>query len=241
MMISQDSANPKNQVIAVIPAAGSGTRMGSKKAKQFIDLCGKPLLAVTLNRFQECDLVDSIVVAVSGSDVDYCLGEIVYKYKLNKVLKVIAGGKRRQDSVRKGVEAVANSCKWVLIHDGVRPLVSGTLISRVIEAARNSRAVITGLPVKESVKEVNGQGGVLRSVDRSNLWLVQTPQIFRYEDIYQAHQDAIKYDWQEATDDAFLIEKMGVPITMIEGQEENIKITTPKDLKIAQSLISKLR
>jgi len=240
-MIGQNSTDSPNQVIAVIPAAGSGTRMGLGKAKQFINLGGKPLLAVTLNHFQECKLVDSIVVVVSEDDIDYCLSEIVYKYKLNKVLKVIAGGARRQDSVRKGVEAIANSCKWVLIHDGVRPLVSSMLISRVIKAAKDSRAVITGLPVKESVKEINDQGRVFRSVDRSNLWLVQTPQIFRCEDIHQAHQNAIKYGWQGATDDAFLIEKMGIPVTIIDGQEDNIKITTPKDLQVAQFLISKLR
>ena len=235
------SPNPPNQIIAVIPAAGSGTRMGLKKAKQFVELYGKPLLAITLNCFQECELVDGIVVVVPEDDMEYCINEIVNKYKLTKVLKVIAGGKRRQDSVRKGVEAIANSCKWVLIHDGARPLVSSMLISRVIKATKDSRAVITGLPIKESVKEVNGQGRVLRSVNRSNLWLIQTPQIFMYEDIHQAHQNAIKYGWQGATDDAFLIEKMEIPITIIEGQEDNIKVTTPEDLKLAQSLISKLK
>lgn len=227
------------QVVAIIPAAGIGARMGFEKAKQFMDLCGKPILAVTLSHFQKCNLVDKIVLVVSQDDVDYCKREIVDRYKLSKVFKVIVGGKRRQDSVRNGVEAVADSCRWVLIHDGVRPLVTNGLIERVIKVAKDFRAVITGLPVKETVKEIDGQGSVLRSVDRSQLWLIQTPQIFRWEDINLAHQEAVKHGWEEATDDAFLIEKMGIPVKIIEGEVNNIKVTTPQDLDIARFLISK--
>ncbi len=227
------------QVVAIIPAAGIGARMGFEKAKQFMDLCGKPILAVTLSHFQKCNLVDKIVLVVSQDDVDYCKREIVDRYKLSKVFKVIVGGKRRQDSVRNGVEAVADSYRWVLIHDGVRPLVTNGLIERVIKVAKDFRAVITGLPVKETVKEIDGQGSVLRSVDRSQLWLIQTPQIFRWEDINLAHQEAVKHGWEEATDDAFLIEKMGIPVKIIEGEGNNIKVTTPQDLDIARLLISK--
>jgi 2-C-methyl-D-erythritol 4-phosphate cytidylyltransferase len=227
------------QVVAIITAAGIGARMGFEKAKQFIDLCGKPMLAVTLSHFQKCNLIDRIVLVVSQDDVDYCKREIVDRYKLSKVFKVIVGGKRRQDSVRNGVEAVADSCRWVLIHDGVRPLVTNGLIERVIKAAKDFRAVITGLPVKETVKEIDGRGRVLRSVDRSRLWLIQTPQIFRWEDINLAHQEAVKHGWEEATDDAFLIEKMGIPVKIIEGEGNNIKVTTPQDLDIARFLISK--
>ncbi|MBW2332377.1 MAG: 2-C-methyl-D-erythritol 4-phosphate cytidylyltransferase [Deltaproteobacteria bacterium] len=207
------------QVMAIIPAAGIGARMGSNKPKQFIDLCGKPILAVTLSHFQQCNLVDKIVVVVSKDDVDYCSREIVDRYKLNKVFNVIVGGKRRQDSVRKGLEAVDDLCRWALIHDGVRPLVTTELIEKVIKAAKKFRAVITGLPVKETVKELDDQSMVLRSVDRSQLWLIQTPQM--------------------ATDDAFLIEKMGIPVKIIEGEENNIKVTTPRDLDIARFLMSK--
>ena len=238
-MVSQKSNNIPDQVIAIIPAAGVGARMGLTKAKQFIDLCGKPILAVTLSHFQKCNLVDGIVLVVSQDDVDYCKREIVNRYKLSKVFKVIVGGKRRQDSVRKGVESVADSCRWVLIHDGVRPLVTTGLIERVIKAAKDFRAVITGLPVKETVKEIDGQGRVLRTVDRSQLWLIQTPQIFRWEDINLAHQKALAHGWEEATDDAFLIEKMGIPVKIIEGEGNNIKVTTPQDLDMARFLISK--
>jgi len=238
-MTIQQSDDLPNQVIALIPAAGVGTRMSSNKAKQFIDLCGKPILAVTLNHFQECNLVDKIVVVVNEDAVDYCNREIVDKYEQSKVLKVIAGGERRQDSVRKGLEAVGDLCKWVIIHDGVRPLVTTELIEKVIKAAKRFRAAITGLPVKETVKELDDQGMVLQSVQRSNLWLTQTPQIFQYEDLMRAHQKALDNGWEEATDDAFLVEKMGIPVRIIKGEENNIKITTPQDLDIARFLISK--
>ena len=238
-MVIQNSTDFPNQVIAIIPAAGSGTRMGLTKAKQFMDLCGKPILAVTLSHFQECSLVDRIVVAVSRGDIDYCRREIVDRYELSKVYKVIAGGKRRQDSVRKGIEAIDNSCRWVLIHDGARPLVTNGLIEKVIKAAKGFRAVISGLPVKETVKEIDSKGRVLRSIDRRDLWLIQTPQVFRWEDIHLAHQKAMKHGWEEATDDAFLIEKMGIPAKIIRGEDDNIKITTPQDLDIARFLMSK--
>jgi 2-C-methyl-D-erythritol 4-phosphate cytidylyltransferase len=238
-MTIQQSNDLFNQVIAIIPAAGVGVRMSSNKAKQFIDLCGKPILAVTLNHFQKCSLVDKIVVVVSEDDVDYCNREIVDRYKQSKVCKVVAGGKRRQDSVRKGLEVVGDLCGWVLIHDGVRPLVTTELIEKVIKTAKKSRAVITGLPVKETIKELDDQGMILRSVHRSHLWLIQTPQIFQFEDLMLAHQKALDNGWEEATDDAFLVEKMGIPVKIIKGEENNIKITTPRDLDIARFLMSK--
>ena len=238
-MTIQQTNDLHNQVIAIIPAAGIGVRMRSDQAKQFIDLRGKPILAVTLSHFQKCSLVDKIVVVVSEDDVDYCNREIVDRYQQSKVCKVVAGGKRRQDSVRKGLESVGGLCKWMLIHDGVRPLVTTGLIEKVIKAAKKFRAVITGLPVKETVKELDDQGMVLQSVHRSHLWLIQTPQIFQFEDINLAHQKAIQDGWEEATDDAFLIEKMGIPVKIIEGEENNIKITTPRDLDIARFLMSK--
>jgi len=237
-MVNQDSTGVSIPVIAVIPAAGLGARLGSAKAKQFLDLCGKPMLAVTLERFQKCDLVDRIVVVVPESDVEYCRYEIVERYSLSKIVKVIVGGQMRQDSVRKGIEAIENSCRWILIHDGVRPLVTEGLIAKVINAAKEFRAVITGLPVKDTVKEVDERGRVAKSLDRRHVWAIQTPQIFRCEDIHLAHQEALKHGWVGATDDAHLVEKLGIPIEVIEGEETNIKVTTPKDLEFARLLIS---
>ena len=226
-----------SQVISVIPAAGSGTRMGSARSKQFMDLCGKPLLAVTLERFQKCDLVGGIVVVVPQHNVDYCKREIVDRFELTKVAKVIAGGERRQESVSKGIEAVSNSSKWILVHDGVRPLVTAELIEKVIRAAQTYRAVIPGIPVNDTVKEVDSRGRVLKTVERRALWAIQTPQIFWREDIQAAHRKAVEEGWGGVTDDALLIEKTGIPVEVIEGDETNIKITTVKDLELARLLL----
>ncbi len=226
-------------VTAIIPAGGTGSRMGGARAKQFMEIGGKSILAMTLGHFQECDLVDRIVAVVPEQDVEYRRNEIVGRYGLGKVSLVVPGGQTRQDSVRKGLVALSGSTGLVIIHDGVRPLVKDDLIKRTIEAGREFRAVSTGLPVKDTVKEVNDKNMVARSLDRGTLWLVQTPQIFRYKDIYMAHKKALEGGWKEATDDASLVEKAGIPVKMIMGEEENIKITTPYDLKLARFLASK--
>lgn len=230
-------ADTQYQIIAIVPAAGFGKRMGVKKAKQFLDIDGKPIVAVTLDVLQRCDLIDRIVLVVPERDIDYCYREIIERYNLRKVFRVVSGGERRQDSVRKGIESVANLCKRVLIHDGVRPLISHELIARIVSAANSFRAVVSGLPISETVKEVDNQGIVLRSIDRRQLWSIQTPQVFRWDDISLAHKEAIKKGWEDATDDSFLIEKMGLPVNIIEGERRNIKITTPQDLDMAKFLL----
>jgi 2-C-methyl-D-erythritol 4-phosphate cytidylyltransferase len=240
-MEAKRSTGVSKQIIAVIPAAGSGTRMGSARSKQFMDLCGKPMLAVTLERFHQCDLIDEIVVVVSGQDVGYCRREIVDRYGLTKVATVVGGGRRRQESVRNGIEAVSNSSTWILIHDGVRPLVSLELIERVIRASGKYRAVIPGIPVKDTIKQIDSRGRVVDTVDRSTLWAVQTPQIFRCEDIRMAHTKAMEEGWEGVTDDAFLIERIGIPVELIEGEETNIKITTARDLELARLFLSASR
>lgn len=212
--------------------------MGTNRAKQFLDLDSRPLLAMTLQAFQLCDAVDGIVLVVPLSNKDYCQEEIVKRFKLEKINEVVPGGKRRQDSVRLGLEAIRGGCGLVLIHDAVRPMVSTELLERVIAAARMHRAVITGLPVKETVKEVNSRLEVVKTCDRRRVWLVQTPQVFRYEDISTAHQRAIKEGW-EVTDDSALIEKLGIPVKVVEGSEKNIKVTTPYDLELARFLLNR--
>jgi 2-C-methyl-D-erythritol 4-phosphate cytidylyltransferase len=226
-----------DRVIAVIPAAGSGTRMGSARSKQFIDLCGKPMLAITLERFQECNYVDGIVVVVSEKDIAFCTREIVDRYGLSKVNAVVSGGQRRQESVKNGIEAAANSSMWILVHDGARPLVTLELIERVITARKRSRAVIPGIPVKDTLKEIDNRGRVVKTVERGALWSIQTPQLFRYEDILSAHKKAVEEGWEGATDDACLIEKIGIPVELIQGEETNMKITTAHDLELARFLL----
>ncbi len=221
---------------AIIPAAGVGTRMGSDRAKQFLDFHGKPLLTVTLEKFQDCPAIHGIILVVPQDQLDYCVKKIIEPYHLTKVEKVVEGGARRQDSVRLGIEASDGHYALILIHDGVRPLVDSRLIEKVVAAGERDRAVITALPVKETVKEVDGNGRVIKTCDRGQLRLVQTPQIFRYEDILKAHQLALRKGWEAVTDDALLVEKMGIPVKVMEGSETNIKVTTPHDMALAHLL-----
>ena len=226
--------NPESvKTVAIIPAAGSGIRMGNKRAKQFLSIDGKPILALTLEPFQK-STVAAVILVVPQSDVAYCKKEIVERFGLTKVKKIVPGGKRRQDSVRFGLEATEGKYDIVLIHDGVRPLIEKEVIERVIKEAMVNRAVITALPAKETVKEINELRDVVKTYDRERVWMVQTPQAFRYQDILDAHQKALREGWEEATDDALLVEKSGVTVKVVEGSEKNIKVTTPQDLELAR-------
>lgn len=237
-MIEKQDVNYSERIAAIIPAAGTGLRMGGEKAKQFLEIDGRPLLAVTLQPFQDCRAVNAIILVVPSVDVEYCKKEIIEQFRLNKVTKVIPGGVRRQDSVRLGIEATGGEYGLVLIHDGVRPLVDVELIARVIKEAKAHRAVITAIPAKETVKEIDSLDQVVKTYDRGHVWLVQTPQIFRYKDIVMAHKNALNEGWEEATDDSILIERLGIPVKAMKGSERNIKVTTQYDLALARFLVS---
>jgi 2-C-methyl-D-erythritol 4-phosphate cytidylyltransferase len=237
MDVKAEYSNNSQKTVAIIPAAGAGVRMQRNRPKQFLDLDGRPVLVRTLEKFQACPQIDSIILITPEQNVEYARSEIVDTYGLTKVGMVVAGGERRQDSVRLGLEAWDGHDGLVVIHDGVRPLVPADLIIRVIDAAKENRAVITALPAKETVKEVDENALVVKTYDRQRVWLVQTPQVFRYEDILMAHQRAIQEGWEEVTDDALLMEKVGIPVKVIEGSEDNIKVTTARDLELARSLL----
>ena len=229
------------KTVAVIPAAGAGVRMGADRRKQFLNLNGKPILAVTLEIFELCPAIDHMIIVVPSTDIAFCREEVVEKYGFRKVRKIVEGGARRQDSVRLGIEAIEGECHWVLIHDAVRPIINLAFIADVIKAAQEYRAVITALPLKETIKETDDRGIVIKTLERNRLRLVQTPQIFRYMDIRLAHQKALQEEWGHAPDDAFLVEKLGIPIQVVRGLEENIKITTPHDLALACFLLARVR
>lgn len=238
-MEKRDKDTPP-RTLAVIPSAGSGVRMGSSRPKQFLDLGDMPLLAVTIRAFQLAPVIHEINLVVPREEVDYCRLEIVQRYGLDKVRQVIAGGKRRQDSVRLGLEASeGGGFGMAVIHDGVRPLVRTELIRDVVEAAAETGAAIAAIPAKDTVKEVNGEMVVTHTHDRRRIWLVQTPQAFRFEQILAAHRKALTEGWDEATDDALLMEKMGIPVRVLEGSEENLKVTTPHDLELARFLLNR--
>lgn len=236
-MSGSKKVSEPSKTAAIIPAAGSGLRMGGEQAKQFLDLDGRPLLAVTVAPFQRCLKIDVIFLVVPTEEVDYCQVEIVERFGFDKVKGVVPGGNRRQDSVRLGLEATNGEYGRVVIHDGVRPLVDEALIEEVLKESSSFRAVICGLPPKETVKEINDGSEVVRTYERKRLWLVQTPQVFRFEDILMAHHKSLHEGWEEATDDSFLVERSGIPVKVIEGAEKNIKVTTPQDLELARFLL----
>jgi 2-C-methyl-D-erythritol 4-phosphate cytidylyltransferase len=223
--------------IAIIPAAGWGVRMGGNRPKQFLLMDDRPILAITLSCFQECPAIDGIILVTPEKEIEYCRREIVEPYNLNKVIKIVKGGQKRQDSVRFGLGATEGNYQIVVIHDGVRPFINPDLIERTVFETRKHRAVVTAMPAKETIKELDKEGFVIKTHNRENIWLVQTPQAFYFKDIMAAHTQAEKESWEDITDDALLMERMGIRVKVIQGLEQNIKITTPYDLSLARHIL----
>jgi 2-C-methyl-D-erythritol 4-phosphate cytidylyltransferase len=217
---------------AVIVSAGKGLRFTEGKKKQFYFLEGKPILAHTLDKFETCSLIRSVRLVVGQEDMDYCLKEIVEKYRFQKVSKIVPGGKRRQESVKNGIDALPKDTEIVAIHDGVRPLVTQTMIEDSIHSAARYGAVVFAMPVKETIKMSNPDGTVLKTLDRESLWHIQTPQTFQVNVIREAHSRA-EEDGFVGTDDASLVERLGGKVHILPGSYANIKITTPEDLWLA--------
>jgi 2-C-methyl-D-erythritol 4-phosphate cytidylyltransferase len=224
------------KVNAVIVSAGKGHRFMDGKKKQFLPLAGKPVLARTLDPFERCPLVNAVVLVVGQEDLGFCLREIVEKYGYRKVSRVVPGGESRQESVRHGMDAVPEDVEIVVIHDGVRPFVTQKMIEESIRSAMRFKAVVLGTPVKETIKTVNPEGKVLKTLDRGSLWQIQTPQVFHAKLIRDALNKATE-DGFMGTDDASLVERLGVEVHVLPGDYTNIKITTPEDLLLASLLL----
>ena len=224
-------------VVALVPAAGRGLRMGGSVPKQFLSLGGEPLIVQSLRALQAAPVIDQIVLAVPLADVDYCEAEIVSRHRFTKVTKVVAGGAERQDSVRHALAQVHAETEIVLIHDAVRPFVTQRMIEEVVAAARREGAAIIALPMRDTVKQVRTDGMIERTVDRTPLWLAQTPQAFRRDWIETAHKNA-HAEGIRATDDAFLVEWLGHLVAVVEGSGENIKVTRPEDLVIGEAILA---
>jgi 2-C-methyl-D-erythritol 4-phosphate cytidylyltransferase len=223
------------KIIAIIAAGGQGKRVKGELPKQFLMLKDKPILAHTVDKFERCELVDEIILVVPEGYLEYCSQAIVDKYGFNKVRKVICGGNERQDSVYLGLKACPNDASIVVIHDGVRPLISSEKISESIRICEKKRAVVLAVPVKDTVKRVE-QNHIVITLDRSKLWLTQTPQTFEYKLILDAYKKA-EEDNFVGTDDSALVERLGCGVTILEGDYKNIKITTAEDLMIAEKLL----
>ena len=216
----------------MIVSAGKGLRFMEGKKKQFHSLGGKPILAHTLDKFETCPLIRSILLVVGQEDMDYCLKEIIEQYKFQKISQIVPGGKRRQESVKNGIDALPKDADVVTIHDGVRPFVTKAMIEDTIHSAERVGAVVLAMPVKDTIKVSNPDGTVLKTLDRESLWQIQTPQTFRVSVIKEAYYRAAE-DGFVGTDDASLVERLGVKVHILPGSYTNIKITTPEDLFLA--------
>jgi len=225
------------KTIAIIAAGGQGKRIKGDLPKQFLMLKDKPILAHTVDKFERCELIDEIILVVPEAYLEYCSQAIVDKHDFKKVRKVICGGKERQDSVYLGLKACPKDTSIVVIHDGVRPLISPDKISESIKICqeKKSAGVILAVPVKETVKRVE-HGSIVTTLDRTKLWLTQTPQIFEYKLILNAYEKA-KEDNFVGTDDSTLVERLGQEVTILEGDYKNIKITTIEDLQVAEKFL----
>lgn len=220
----------------IIVSAGKGHRFMKGKKKQFYLLADKPILAHTLDKFENCPLIHSILLVVGQEDMDYCLKEIIEKYQYRKISQIVPGGKRRQESVKNGIDFLSKETDIVVIHDGVRPFVTKEMIEESIRSAVKFQAVVMAMPVKETVKMVQRDGTVLKTLDRDSLWQIQTPQTFQVNVIKEAHYRAIE-DGFIGTDDASLVERLGVKVRILPGSYTNIKITTPEDLMLAHLIL----
>lgn len=221
----------------IIVAAGQGKRMGSSESKQFIPLVDKPILVHTLEVFQQMNEVNAMALVVSEEQKTRCSGYLE-RYGLDKVKAIVAGGKERQESVYRGLQALETmGMEWILVHDGVRPLVRPEKIRACWQAAKNKGAAVLAVPVIDTIKVVDALGQILSTPDRKSLWAMQTPQAFRLSDLKRAHERAAEEGYQ-GTDDAALAERINVAVYVVEGDYDNIKITTPEDLKWAQYLLN---
>ncbi len=216
----------KDKVGAIIVAAGSGQRMAGRD-KIFTPLGGKPLLAWAVDTCQGCNLVQQIVVLLGEESLE--LGQKLKKERDWSKVTIWRGGARRQDSVREGLGKLKD-CDWVMIHDGARPFLTVDLIENGLKAARETKAAVAAVSVKDTMKLANGDGFIRKTLQRDELWAIQTPQVFAFNIIVEAHQELTS----EVTDDAAAVEQLGYKVRLYMGDPNNIKVTTPQDLALAQ-------
>ena len=226
-------------VTAVFPAAGQGRRMNVGINKVFLDLVGKPILVHTLQRFSRSKYINHLVVVVAAEDISF-IRKLLKAVPGLKPYQVVAGGSERQYSIANGLAVVPKESEIVLVHDAARPLTSVETIDRVVEGAREIGGAIAAVPEKNTVKIVAEDGIVRETPPRKTLWEVQTPQGFRKDILLEAYRKA-EEDGFLGTDDSSLVERLGVPVKVVESDYRNIKVTTPEDLLIAEALLQKDR
>lgn len=223
------------KTIAIIVAGGKGKRMG--RGKQFIKIAGKPMLQWTVAAFDQTKAIDGIILVVSKEQI-----RLARRIKSKKIFCIVEGGKERFDSVRNGIAALPPSAEIVAIHDGARPAVTPEIIGASIAEAKKYGAVVVGVLLKDTIKKVESRTlNVERSLDRSELWAAQTPQVFKVDIIKNAYSRLATRDPRLVTDDAMPVERMGIPVKMVPGTYENLKVTQPEDLDLAAAILKKRR
>lgn len=222
----------------VVPAAGKSTRMQAGEDKLLMLLDGVPLLSYALHVFEKSPLVSEVILVAPMEKKGLYQQQVVQRFGLKKVAKIVAGGARRQDSVHNGFSAIAKSSEIVMVHDGARPFVTEGMIQASVESASRFGACVVGVPAKATLKESDEEGFVVRTPPRERMWEIQTPQTFRVEVFEEAYQNAVARGI-EATDDSMLAEAAGKSVKIIPGSYENIKVTTPDDLLLAEMILRK--
>ncbi|MYB66745.1 2-C-methyl-D-erythritol 4-phosphate cytidylyltransferase [Candidatus Poribacteria bacterium] len=225
-----------SKIVVLIPAAGKGKRMDSAVKKPYLVLADKPVLSHTIERFEHNSAIDNIFLIVHKSDFESCKNIVIEPYNYKKVRGLIPGGETRQESVFNGLSALTDDVDYVIIHDGVRPFINNEIITKCLEAAAEWGAAVAAVPVKETIKFANEDHFSVQTPNRKLLWRVQTPQVFRKTVIETAHKSAIQ-EGNGAPDDATLVERLGSPVKLVMGSYKNIKITTPEDMRFAETII----
>ncbi|MCT4632077.1 MAG: 2-C-methyl-D-erythritol 4-phosphate cytidylyltransferase [Firmicutes bacterium] len=225
------------KVSVVIPSGGRGSRMGANKSKQFLLLKGKAILQITLEKFLQIEEVTELIVLSSREDMDETK-RIINSIETDKLIRLTIGGDSRQDSVFNGLKLLSSSCDIVLVHDGARPLIEKNEIRSCIKSVEDKGSGVIGVPVKDTIKVVDSDGIVSNTPKRDTLWITQTPQGFFPQDLISAYEKA-REEGFIGTDDSSLIERYGGKVFMVMGSYENIKLTTPEDLIIAERIMER--
>lgn len=237
----------KARCVAIVLAGGRGKRMGTTLAKQYLMLHGKPVLCYSLETFEASALIDKVILVVGKGQIPYCRREIVEKYQFLKVCAVVEGGAERYHSVWEALKLLEQehlSNGYVFIHDGARPFIKEEILRRAYEEVCKSKACVVGMPVKDTIKIADEQGCIHMTPKRSLVWQIQTPQVFASELIIPAYREVIENEQKlleqgiQITDDAMVVENVcGCSVKLVKGSYENLKITTPEDLEIAEIFV----
>ena len=230
----------KKKCTAIVLAAGQGKRMGTKVQKQYLEIDGKPVLYYSLHAFEQSAVIDEVVLVVGENQVEYCYSEIVLKYGFDKVKTVVEGGTERYNSVWNGLQEVDDE-GYVFIHDGARPFINEEILNRAYEDVQICKSCVVGMPVKDTIKLADSEGFVNETPERSLVWMIQTPQVFESGLVKEAYALLMEQECIQVTDDAMVVEQMlGHKVKLTMGSYENMKITTPEDLDIAEIFVKNL-